>query len=111
VYDFKKLPLAGAHEVYDKEAGATYCYDPAKRVMVTYDTVAMAKKKAEWIRKEHLGGGMWWESSADGQGDCSLIGSVVHELQKSGPGMQKKNNCLEYPATKYENLKHCFPGE
>jgi chitinase len=111
VYDFKKLPLPGAHEVHDQEAGATYCYDPAKRVMVTYDTIAMAETKAEWIRREHLGGGMWWESSADRQREGSLIGNVVRELEKGPPGMQRKDNCLEYPESKYDNLRKGFPGE
>ena len=111
VYDFKKLPLAGSNEVYDREVGATYSYEPAARVMVSYDTVEMAKEKAEWIRKEHLGGAMWWESSADGHGDRSLIANVVRDLQVGGPGMQHRTNCLTYPESKYENLRKGFPEE
>ena len=112
VHDFKKLPLPGSEEKYDEEAGATYCYDPTKRVLVTYDTVEMARKKAEHIKREGLGGAMWWESSADANGEASLIRNVVHVLGGSGGmGMEKKENCLEYPESRYENLKTGFPGE
>jgi len=106
VYDYKKLPLEGAQEHYD-EAGATYCYDPVKKVLVTYDTVAMARQKAEWIKQRRLGGGMWWESSADGEGEKSIIQAVVGNLGR----MDSKENCLEFPETKYENLKNGFPGD
>jgi chitinase len=108
VYDFKKLPREGAQEHYDEEAGATYCYDPSKSVLVTYDTVEMAKRKVEWIRQKGLGGAMWWESSADGEGEKSIVKAVVEGF---GGRMDSKDNCLEFPATKYENLKKGFPGE
>lgn len=59
VYDFKVLPLAGAEEKYDEEAGASYSYDAAKRELISYDTVGMARRKGEWVREEGLGGAMW----------------------------------------------------
>jgi chitinase len=59
VHDCKALPHAGAEEKYDAESGATYSYDPAKRKLVTYDTVDMARNKAEWIKSQGLGGAMW----------------------------------------------------
>ena len=90
----------------DEAVGARYSYDPARRHLVTYDTVAMARKKAEWIKKEHLGGGMWWESSADGAGEESLVGNVVQVLGT----LEKTPNCLEYPQSKYENLRNGFEG-
>jgi chitinase len=112
VHDFKKLPLDEAREDCDEEAGATYSYDPVKRVLVTYDTVEMARKKAGWIRQEGLGGAMWWESSADDVEESSLINSVVDVLGGSGGmGMEAKENCLGYPESKYENLKKGFAGE
>lgn len=63
VYDFKVLPHAGAAERYDAEAGASYSYDAAQRKLVTYDNIDMARKKAEWIKNEGLGGAMWWVPS------------------------------------------------
>jgi len=59
VHDFKKLPLDGSDEIYDEESGATYSYDKTKRLLLTYDTIEMGRKKAEWIKKNGLGGGMW----------------------------------------------------
>lgn len=111
VYDFKKLPIVGAKEECDEAAGATYCYDPVKRVLVTYDTVEMARKKAEWVKKEGLGGTMFWESSADDCEGKSLIGNVRDVLVRGGSCMDSKENRLEYPETKYDNLRKGFPGE
>lgn len=104
VLDFKALPQAGAEERYDAEAGASYSYDPARRKLVTYDTIGMAIKKAEWIKDQHLGGAMWWESSADRTGEQSLIRNVVATFGK----MDSTPNCLEYPQSKYDNLKNGF---
>ena len=106
VWDFKALPLPGAEEKYDKEAGASYSYDEAKRQLITYDTVEMVRKKAEWIKKERLGGAMWWESSADRTGSGSLIGNVVEVMGQ----LDRKQNCLDYPQSKYDNLKNGFKG-
>ena len=58
-WDYKALPRAGAHEVVDGEAGGSYSYDAGSRVLVSYDNVEMARKKAEWIKQQGLGGGMW----------------------------------------------------
>ncbi|KAK5657491.1 hypothetical protein OQA88_3063 [Cercophora sp. LCS_1] len=108
VYDYKKLPLEGAEVREEREAGATYCYDPNKRVMVTYDTVPMARRKAEYIKQRGLGGGMWWESSADKPGAESLIGNVVEVF--GGPqALRWEENCITYPHTKYDNLRNGFP--
>jgi chitinase len=66
----------------------------------------MARHKAEWIKTEQLGGAMWWESSADRSGDGSLIGNVVECLGK----LEGRENCLEYPESKYDNLKNGLHG-
>ncbi|KAK7432281.1 Chitinase 4 [Neonectria magnoliae] len=108
VHDYKKLPLEGAQEHCDDACSATYCYNPQQRKLVTYDTPHIARIKADYIRRHRLGGAMWWESSADKEGDASLIGTVVNAL--GGPnGLQRRDNCLEYPATKYDNLRNGFP--
>jgi len=104
VYDFKVLPLAGAEEHYDAESGASYSYDPVKRQLVTYDTVDMAKRKSDWIKREGLGGAMWWESSADKTGNESLIENVVATLGI----LEDSHNCVDYPHSKFDNLKHSF---
>lgn len=104
VYDYKALPLPGAQEKFDEDARATYSYDPARRHLVTYDTPSMAREKAEWIKKHGLGGAMWWESSADKTGDQSLIGNVVSVLG----ALEDTNNCIEYPHSKFENVRKGF---
>lgn len=76
VWDFKSLPQNGAKEKVCNEVIASWSYDPEKRVMVSYDTKEIAERKATFIKNEGLGGAMWWESSADKQGDGSLIGTV-----------------------------------
>lgn len=106
VYDYKVLPLPGAQEHCDEEAVASYSYDPAKRQFITYDTVGVAKKKAEWIVQEKLGGAMWWESSADRMGEGSVIGNVVGTLST----LEHSQNCIEYPESKYDNLRNGFKG-
>ncbi|CAN8105348.1 unnamed protein product [Discula destructiva] len=103
VYDFKALPLDGAKEYYDPDAGASYSYDKGKKMLVSYDTVEMAREKAEYVKKHGLGGAMWWESSGDKKGREGIIENVVRTF--GGPkGLQRSPNCLEYPDSEWENL-------
>ncbi|SLM37117.1 glycoside hydrolase family 18 protein [Lasallia pustulata] len=112
VWDYKALPLEGAEEVVDGQAGASWCYDGGKRVMVSYDNQVMAERKVEYIKAEGLGGAMWWESSGDKVGDGSLIASVVRGLGGiSGGKMDCSENTLDYPESKYQNLRDGFPNE
>lgn len=104
VYDFKKLPLAGSDIVHDGEAGASYCYNPGTRTMVSFDDWEMARQKTDWIKMNGLGGAMWWESSGDRKGEESLIQIVSDRLGN----LDRRNNCLEYPQSKYDNLKKSF---
>ncbi|KAK3385340.1 endochitinase [Podospora didyma] len=109
VHDYKKLPQEGATVLHDDEAGASYCYHPERKTLVSYDTVQMARRKAEFIKERGLGGGMWWESSADKESGESLIGNVVDVF--GGPcALKHDNNCISYPNTKYDNLKNGFPN-
>lgn len=107
VYDFKALPLPGAKEYYDHEAGASYSYDEHKKMLVSYDTVPMARDKAAYVRNHHLGGAMWWESSGDKKGGESMIGNVVDAFGGSG-NLRRDENCLEYPQSEWENLRNGF---
>ncbi|KAI6083165.1 glycoside hydrolase family 18 protein [Hypoxylon rubiginosum] len=110
VHDYKKLPLPGSTEHVDQDAGASYCYEPGTRTLVSYDTVGMARHKARYLREQRgLGGAMWWESSADKDGSESLIANVVDVL--GGPGaLDRTKNSIEYPHTKYDNLRSGFPN-
>jgi chitinase len=76
VWDYKALPRPGAQEHHDAAVGASWSFDPASRVMVSYDTPEMAREKAKYIESHGLGGAMWWESSGDKPGEQSLISTV-----------------------------------
>ncbi|KAI2624465.1 glycoside hydrolase superfamily [Xylaria nigripes] len=107
VHDYKKLPLNGSEERVDEDVGASYCYHPGTKTMVSYDTVPMARMKARYIATNCLGGAMWWESSSDKEGEESLIANVFNVL--GGPdALIKKHNCIDYPLSKYENLRAGF---
>ena len=76
VWDFKALPKDGATECMDEDIGASWSYDEGRRVMVSYDTKEISKRKVDFIKEHGLGGAMWWESSADKQDNESLISTV-----------------------------------
>jgi len=128
VWDFKALPKEGAKDFLDDQIGASWTYDSGARVMVSYDNLDMAKKKVDFINQEGLGGAMWWESSADKTGEQSLIGTVSHGCLVIGSNqgrvllmdrqvvrglgqMDQSQNTLEYPESKFDNLRKGMPGE
>lgn len=111
VWDYKALPPPDSVEHHDVETGASWSYTEGSRVMVSYDTVPVVEQKARFTREHGLGGGMWWESSGDrafGQG--SLIEAFVRACGGAAH-LDDSENCLEYPESKYENLRKGFPGE
>lgn len=65
----------------DEDVGASWSYDEGRRVMVSYDTKEMSKRKVDFIKNHGLGGAMWWESSADRQGNESLISTVLRNVR------------------------------
>ncbi|KAJ9665980.1 Chitinase 4 [Coniosporium apollinis] len=111
VWDFKALPRPGSRVCLDEEVGASWCID-GEGTMVSYDSVEMAERKAGFVAERGLGGAMWWESSADGKGEGSLIATVVDKLGGPQQGkMEHSCNVLAYPDSKYENMRKGFPGE
>ncbi|CAG8027455.1 unnamed protein product [Penicillium olsonii] len=107
VWDYKALPLLGCAVTELSQLGASYCYDQGKRVFISYDTPAIARQKAQYIKSRGLGGGMWWESSADKKGGDSLIATVVDNLGGIN-ALEQTGNQLGYPASKYDNVKKGF---
>lgn len=114
VWDYKALPREGAEEHMDDTVGASWCYDPSTRMMVSYDTLEMGEMKAKYIKEYQLGGGMWWESSGDKGGkaaekdDGSLLGTYV-DCVGGIEALDQSENALEYPESKYDNLREGFP--
>ncbi|KAI9370857.1 glycoside hydrolase superfamily [Aspergillus egyptiacus] len=109
VWDYKALPRPGAQVIELPQIGASYSYDPATREMISFDTVQVTKEKTDYIRFMGLGGGMWWESSADraiGSGG-SLIETFVNNVGGLD-GLEKSENLLDYPASQYDNLRNGF---
>ena len=114
VWDYKALPREGAAEHHDCEGegacGASWSYDSQAKMMVSYDTPRLVREKARFVRERGLGGGMWWESSGDKDGEGSLVSAFV-EAVGGREVLEEERNCLDYPESKYENLRKGFPGE
>ncbi|KAJ9480777.1 hypothetical protein VN97_g12750 [Penicillium thymicola] len=107
VWDYKALPHIGCTVTNLDHEAASYCYNSESRLLISYDTPEIARKKGEYIKSRELGGGMWWEISGDKQGGDSLITTVVNTLGGTG-ALDKSENQLSYPISKYDNLKACF---
>ena len=72
--------------------------------MVSYDTVEVARRKADWINQQGLGGGMYWELSGDHP--TGNPQSIVSSVNKSfGKDADRSPNHLTYPSSKWDNLK------
>jgi chitinase len=82
--------------------------------MISYDSPQVASQKVDYIKNTGLGGAMWWESSGDHPGNSgdSLINITVQGLGGyEAKHMEKSQNCLEYPYSKYDNLKAGMANE
>lgn len=108
-WNYKQLPLPGSNATVTEfiHLGASYSYDPLQKIMISYDTPAIAKQKGHYIMARGLGGAMWWEISGDKVGKESLVAAVVSAFD----GFETSQNHLEYPKSPYLNLRNGFPGE
>ncbi|KAJ6040697.1 hypothetical protein N7444_009602 [Penicillium canescens] len=107
VWDYKSLPQPSCAITNLDQEASSYCYNSVSRLFISYDTPEIARKKGEYIKSKGLGGGMWWELSGDKQGDDSLVATVVNTIGGTG-ALDKSENQLSYPASKYDNLKAGF---
>lgn len=116
VYDYRALPLPGSTVHHDNHAMASWSYDANKREMISYDSAEVARQKAEWIVREGLGGGMYWELSGDkggerkgmegGEGKKEVPGqSIVHVVREAFGRMDDTPNWLGYEGSQFENMK------
>ena len=116
VYDYRALPLSGSTLHQDHRAGASWTYDATKKEMISFDSEEIAKLKGHYIKKENLGGSMFWELSGDkgsaregmecGPGKDAQHGrSLVTIVKHSMGGLEKSNNWLSYTDSKFDNMK------
>ncbi|GLB37065.1 putative glycosyl hydrolase 18 family protein [Lyophyllum shimeji] len=117
VYDYRALPMPGAHVLRDERLGASWTYDYQKREMVSYDSEEVGRWKGEWIRKEALSGSMFWELSGDkgseregmegGLGKEAQPGkSLVKVVKDAMGGLRMEENWLRYEGSKYDNMRN-----
>ena len=86
---------------------ASWCYEPVKRELVSYDTAGVVKVKTQWVMSLDLGGVMFWESSADRTDSQSLIATAANTL--GGPAaLDHTLNHRNFPGSKYDNVKNGF---
>jgi len=98
---YKDLPASGPTVHEDLTIGASYSYDPATKEFVAYDTPGVTKVKSKYIKDNKLGGAMWWDLSTDKTGADSLVSIAASELGS----LDKSNNHLNFPNSKYDNVK------
>lgn len=100
-FDYKDLPTKGSKEFLDQEKGASWSYNEETREFVTHDTPKVTQLKCEYIKQRRLGGAMFWELSADGSGERSLLRTVYQHL---GAQLNSVYNHLIYPPSSYGNI-------
>lgn len=93
---------------------ASWSYDKVSGTMVSYDTPEVVIKKASYIQQNGLGGAMWWETSGDRPcfSGASLIEITADSLgRQGGKNLETSENCLDYPKSRFENLRLGMPHE
>ncbi|KAM3422041.1 hypothetical protein BST61_g2417 [Cercospora zeina] len=117
-WDYKALAgNASFGQVHvDEGIVASWAYNSSDCYMVSYDTPETARTKAEFVKDLCLGGAMWWELSGDTPvngtetGKESLIRTVVDSFEGVG-GLVQQRNVLDYPMSRYKNLREGMKGE
>jgi len=120
VYDYRVLPLPGSTVHSDPNAVGSWTYDASKQEMISFDNEEIARMKGKYIRKEGLGGSMFWELSGDkgssredmerGPGKEPQPGqSLVKVVKDAMGGLERSNNWLLYNESKFDNLRNGMP--
>ena len=76
------LPGSGYQHFWDKAAGAPYLYNAQQKIWVDYEDPESLALKTQYVRKQHLGGIMFWEYSQDPDG--TLLKAIHTGLNASG---------------------------
>lgn len=78
VWDYKDLAanyVGKCKRYWNDEAKAAWLFDAANGLMISYDDPESVRAKAEYARKEGLGGAMIWELSGDDK-ESSLLKAI-----------------------------------
>lgn len=110
VYDWKVLPLPGATVKHNDEIVASWSKDETKDEIISFDTLAVLTRKAQMVNQQGLGGLMWWEMSGDKRDSQSAVAAQVQVLGQGSSGIEQRLNELDYPESKYDNLRAGFPS-
>lgn len=102
VWLYRDLPRQGAQVKIDTQAGAAWSYDATTKELVSFDNVPVGLMKADYIRKQGLGGAMFWEAAGDKTGGESLVGAVGDAMGS----LELSNNMLDYPQSRYSNIRN-----
>ncbi|KAJ3480334.1 hypothetical protein NLI96_g8418 [Meripilus lineatus] len=116
LYDYRALPLPGTHVFHDEHAGASWTYNYQNKEMISFDSEEVGKWKGEWIRKEGLGGSMFWDLSGDkgssrngmegGPGKDPQPGkSLVAVVKEAMGGLDRSPNWLHYEGSQFDNMR------
>lgn len=98
---YKQLPIHGTQELFDPDYVSGFCYSQEKKTFVGYDSVDSVRVKAQYVSRNNLAGGFWWESCGDDHTNPSrsLLNAFTNEV-----GLISKNNQMMYrqaPVLKY----------
>ena len=85
--------------------------------MISFDSEEVGRWKGEWIRREGLGGSMFWELSGDkfgtrdgmegGPGKEPQPGGSLVQIVKDAMGpLEHSQNWLRYEGSKFDNLRN-----
>jgi chitinase len=76
-YDIANALRAGFQRYWEEHAQVPWLYNPDSQTWITYDDAESIRRKAEFVRQQHLGGIMIWELSGD---DGSLLPVIARGL-------------------------------
>lgn len=99
---YRELPRAGATEMYDDVAKASYSYDNVTHELISYDNVRSAEAKKSYVFSRGLGGVVFWEASGDRNGTDSLVSTLAFAMGE----LNNQMNLLSYPTSQYDNIRN-----
>ncbi|KFA71325.1 hypothetical protein S40288_09409 [Stachybotrys chartarum IBT 40288] len=105
VWTYRDLPRPGSESFFDQHAIATWSYNAHTKELVSYDDPRSARAKADYIKKNRLGGAFFWEASGDKMGDDSLVQILADEMVS----LDMSDNMLDYPDSPYDNIRKRGP--